>query len=605
MIMGVSAGGVITKYMLAKTNSVPFDHQCEKFFSYDSPLRGANIPVSIQCLLHHINRIASENGQNLLGSNPLLAAAFNALNGPFAQQSLLARFSYNGPGENDWVVNSQTHDDFLAELDGLGAVPIRHIALSNGSPDNTTHANISPGSHMFNVNTSGSQWSIPYWGIIPTLIEVRLNADGYALSDVANQPIYDGYFTVKVDGIALKHFSLIVYTDENTEAYDTAPGGTSNLGLPQIAGMDGNPVPDVNIPIPLLDHSVSMSDLSVTVDATHFCFIPTRSSISAGEGISINGAFSCGQGTSDRCTMNTDPTPLPGQYGVSTPEVNQDHVYLDARIGDVLVDELDAANLLPGGLFPSSLSTYYNAGLPVQSGIPTITISTGLGELHINNAGKVGYANTGDPDSPMDHLNAYTKCDAVITVEERAKLVIGAEPDNKDATLHVTKGSIVHIKANGTLRINTSSALIIEKDGELILEAGAIVELYDQPGGALIAYGRPRIHVKSGGKLTFRGNIVFRGDGFFEFDKGNVVSMPSSFTFTGSGKTYRHFKINDQAQLLKTGGILDLVNCKVQVGCASSLRIVDFTQLVLVKTAFEDIGNGDCYPTFLSTQKGV
>ncbi|MCW5923526.1 MAG: hypothetical protein KIS77_14375 [Saprospiraceae bacterium] len=38
MIMGVSAGGIITKYMLLKAQQTGFDHQCEKFFSYDAPL---------------------------------------------------------------------------------------------------------------------------------------------------------------------------------------------------------------------------------------------------------------------------------------------------------------------------------------------------------------------------------------------------------------------------------------------------------------------------------------------------------------------------------------------------------------------------------------
>jgi len=409
-----------------------------------------------------------------------------------------------------------------------------------------------------------------------------------------------------VDGVTLKEFLLHVETEESDKAYDTAPGGSSALALSALDGLNGLPIPDITIPLwSPEDLYISMSNLSLTTYASHYCFIPTRSSISAGEGISINGAFSCGQGTSDRCTMNTDPTPLPGEYGVSTPEVNQDHVFLDARIGDVLVDELDAANLIPGGLFPSSLTTYYNAGLPVQSGIPTITITTGLGELYINNAGKVSYANTGDPDSPLDHLNAYTKCEAVITVEARAKLVIGAKSENKDATLRVTKGSAVQIRANGTLRINTSSALIIEKGGKLVLDAGAIVELYDQPGGALVPYGRPRIHIQEGGQLIFNGNIVFRGDGYFEFDKGNQVIMPSTFTFTGSGKAYRHFKINDNAQLLKTGGILSLIDCRVQVGCRAKLHIADFTRLVLLRTAFEDIDNATCSSVFISEQMAV
>ena len=63
--------------------------------------------------------------------------------------------------------------------------------------------------------------------------------------------------------------------------------------------------------------------------------------------------------------MSTEDTPLPASYGFTASEKNQDHVFLDARIGDVIVDEVDAAHLVPGGLLPSNLSTYYNAGLPV------------------------------------------------------------------------------------------------------------------------------------------------------------------------------------------------------------------------------------------------
>ncbi len=226
MIMGVSAGGIITKYMLAKTNSIPFDHQCEKFFTYDAPLRGANIPVAIQCLLHHVNYIATENGVDLLGSNPAAAVAFNGLNSPFARQTLLYRFTYDN---GDEVLSSQEHEDFMAELDALGSIPVRHVALSNGSIDNTARANISESSKLFNLNTSGSHLTFG-WLPFPSLyyIQVDLHADGYALSNNPSSLVYDGNFSVIVNGIKLKEYALYV-ENERDKAYDTAPGGSSNL----------------------------------------------------------------------------------------------------------------------------------------------------------------------------------------------------------------------------------------------------------------------------------------------------------------------------------------------------------------------------------------
>jgi hypothetical protein len=450
MIMGVSAGGIITKYMLAKTNSAPFDHQCEKFFSYDSPLRGANIPVSVQCLLQHINYIATDSGADLLAGNPGIAAAFNALTSPFARQTLLYRFYYppNPNNSNDGRLDGNEHDAFTAELDALGAVPTRHIALSNGSPDNTSRANISTGAQMFNVHSSGDAFAITFPPLIPTFVNVTFDANGYALPSTVNGTIYDGNLKVKMNGITFKQFPLEVSPPEAGRTYDTAPGGSSNLAIFAVGVLNGTPVPSITVPIFPFGNgtaSVVMSPVSVTTFATHYCFIPTRSAISAGEGFNITGPFACGQGTSDRCTMSTEATPLPSEYGVSSPEFNQDHVYLDARIGDVIVDEVNPSNLIPGGLLPSSLNTYYNVGLPIQSGIPTTTVSSANGKLSVNNTGKVAYATGNEPVSPLNLLNAYTKCEAVITVENGASLVVGADASAKHGVLTVTETSIVHI----------------------------------------------------------------------------------------------------------------------------------------------------------------
>ncbi|MBX2889504.1 MAG: hypothetical protein KF734_01130 [Saprospiraceae bacterium] len=157
MIMGVSAGGIITKYMLLKAQQTGFDHQCEKFFSYDAPLRGANVPVSIQAFLHHINYIASPQGIDLLASIPQVAAAFNGLTSPFARQTLLYRFYYPADADesDDWEMNSTEHDIFMAELNGMGTLNIRHIALANGSASTLIENNIAPGSLMFYAGTDG------------------------------------------------------------------------------------------------------------------------------------------------------------------------------------------------------------------------------------------------------------------------------------------------------------------------------------------------------------------------------------------------------------------------------------------------------------------
>lgn len=298
-----------------------------------------------------------------------------------------------------------------------------------------------------------------------------------------------------------------------------------------------------------------MSDISVTTMATHYCFIPTRSALSIAESVPLNGTLSCGQGTANRCTMNTLSTPLPAAYGFSASEINQDHVYLDARIGDVIVDEVNGANLVLGGLLPNTLNTYYNVGLPVQAGIPTITIlvdQTGSGKLSINNTGKVGYATGDQPVASLNLLKAYTKCNAVVTVENGATLVVGADDISRHAELLVSQGSIVHIKAGGKLHITSDQSLLWIKPGaKLKLDAGAIVYLES-----------PESNIRIEGELIWNGNIVFSNigtlsKGFFDFKQSHTLTLGDNvdaFRLHGSLKTQRFIRIAANATLAIPAG---------------------------------------------------
>lgn len=589
MIMGVSAGGVITNYMFRKTNSVPFDHQCEKFFTYDAPLRGANIPVSVQCLLQHINYIASDYGQNILAGNPNIAAAFNALTSPFARQTLIYRFYYppNPNDSDDGRLDSGEHDAFMAEVDALGPLPIRHIALANGSPDDTNRENISPGSLMFNVNTSGDATVFVFPGPL-LFVDIEFNANGFAIPDITNDRIYDGNLKVKLNGFRIKQFPLDVEVDAADKTYDTAPGGSSNLAIFAVNVLNGTPVPNLEVPVLPNGQSipVAMSPVAVTTYATHYCFVPTRSAIAADDGISINGTFECGLGTSDRCTMNTEPTGLPDNYGVSTPEINQDHVYLDARIGDIIVDEATGANLIPGGLLPDILSTYYNVGLPVQSGIPAITISSSSGKLSINNNGKVAYAAGSEPDAYLNLLRAYTKCEATVTVEQDAQLVIGADDNTRHGVLTILNGSSLHIKPGGTLRVTSNqSALVIREGATLILDPGAHIILES-----------PESQIRIEGKLIYNGDFNFSGLGYFNFDGTHTLEFgpaATHFQLNGAQPFHRCMKLDNSAVLVLPDGIdLLLDNGGVEYHGGSSILLGTGSDATCTNIRFYSLNTG-------------
>jgi hypothetical protein len=77
---GASMGGLVARYALCKMEKAGFDHQCNLYFSVDTPHEGANIPVSLQAFAQLY--AAKPCGGSAEGSAKQLAS-------PSAQQMLL------------------------------------------------------------------------------------------------------------------------------------------------------------------------------------------------------------------------------------------------------------------------------------------------------------------------------------------------------------------------------------------------------------------------------------------------------------------------------------------------------------------------------------
>jgi triacylglycerol esterase/lipase EstA (alpha/beta hydrolase family) len=52
MLMGISMGGLICRYALAKMETQGDDHKVEKFISFDTPNKGANVPLAFQAFVN-------------------------------------------------------------------------------------------------------------------------------------------------------------------------------------------------------------------------------------------------------------------------------------------------------------------------------------------------------------------------------------------------------------------------------------------------------------------------------------------------------------------------------------------------------------------------
>ncbi|MFF1712860.1 esterase/lipase family protein [Streptomyces sp. NPDC058268] len=129
---GFSMGGLVTRYALAKMEHDNVDHQTELYFSFDSPHRGAWIPIALQSFAHYIRR--------------LNAAFSNQMNSPAARQLLWQHIS-------EWDDSPETDKErieFLAELERVGGWPRRpkKIGVANGVRTGVANG-IDPGVRAF------------------------------------------------------------------------------------------------------------------------------------------------------------------------------------------------------------------------------------------------------------------------------------------------------------------------------------------------------------------------------------------------------------------------------------------------------------------------
>ncbi|MFG2559273.1 esterase/lipase family protein [Streptomyces sp. NPDC048496] len=113
---GFSMGGLVTRHALAKLEMQRMDHQTDLYFSYDSPHRGAWIPIVLQAFAHYIRDLDSRFSDQI--------------NSAAAQQLLWRHI----PEWNSTPAESQKRTDFLSEMQRLGGWPMlpRKIAVANG-----------------------------------------------------------------------------------------------------------------------------------------------------------------------------------------------------------------------------------------------------------------------------------------------------------------------------------------------------------------------------------------------------------------------------------------------------------------------------------------
>ncbi|MEU9457099.1 hypothetical protein [Streptomyces sp. NPDC048277] len=120
MVGGFSMGGLVTRYALARMESERMDHRTTAYFSWDSPHRGAVIPVGVQAFAHFI---------------PVANDFARQMNSPAARQTLWRHYDPKS-GEIGIAPERKEFLEKLAEVGNWPRIP-RIFALANGRGDGT------------------------------------------------------------------------------------------------------------------------------------------------------------------------------------------------------------------------------------------------------------------------------------------------------------------------------------------------------------------------------------------------------------------------------------------------------------------------------------
>lgn len=116
MVGGFSMGGIVTRYALARMEQQRVDHRVGVYFSWDSPHRGAVIPIGLQAFSRFI---------------PLANDFARQMDSPAARQMIWRHYDPK-TGE---VGVAPEREEFLAELQNMGGWPRipRLLSVANGS----------------------------------------------------------------------------------------------------------------------------------------------------------------------------------------------------------------------------------------------------------------------------------------------------------------------------------------------------------------------------------------------------------------------------------------------------------------------------------------
>ncbi|KAA3633139.1 MAG: T9SS C-terminal target domain-containing protein [Bacteroidetes bacterium] len=618
VVIGLSMGGICGKLALREMEIAGEDHESKVFFSFDSPLRGANFPLGAQHALDHLANFHLGEGGQLKHFFPRLNQLISGLESVAPQQLLIYHKDLNSNIPNG------PFRTFMSYFKGLGPLQsCEHIAISNGSQVGKETG--SPHQLLVDIDGSMSEAFNLYYNFndiyaggspLNTLLGIRVRIKIWRLPDAMGgaetSAIYKGSFKSFLFGIIPMIYSYKKeFNPPGCLALDSAPGGLF-------------PTQDQELPDPLPP--------GLNIFSTRLCFIPTVSAIGVGPFQTQDGPLSdpleniedneelinTNRTDASRFIAVDDASPIIPEEGE-----NQWHVTFSYDNSGVLLTEiLDGQGLNGVNQLNSTFNfgkgdvefDYFTAiigtiGLPVKNSGHVINhnLTVGAsGQMWIAHGDRIAFvSNTANPENIAEEFQvilgseACTEDPVTLYVYNGGVVDIGEWDEAAGVTnkgiLATTSNSTLAIGNSGTVTINHQSELDIHEGSVAVVRSGGVLqalhggtvivrsgaELHIQEGALLYLHSSSNLIVEEGGKLVIEsGANIQLWDGADVYGDAVIdifgeLEVQGEFKFSGNG----YFKFEPGNTLTLTGAEAFYLSQESGVVPTRFIEIVDNAKL--------------------------
>jgi hypothetical protein len=490
MVIGTSMGGQVARFALAWMEQQNICHNSKLYVSFDSPHRGANIPIGIQ---HMFNRL-----QDIwIGAGSAKEAIRDQVRREASMQMLNFHYSGDATGYRTSWQNWQQSPNSYPSL-------LRKVAVANGSGQAEFLPGVRPGDEILRMKYKDISFSQFVAG--PN--------HAYALPGTSTRGKNNVVFRWKKAFFARFNGWRYAYADPSWGHFDTAPGSTSRIAGD--ATEEGGPLKT--------DHPINT-------------FMPTLSTLDVRDAGSYNNpdfTYNIRQQIPESNLPNRAKYAFDAYFAAGG--VNEPHVqitdgrasrpgnesYLTDNAGWIQNELRESAHLLPAVL------TYeYNYGSPYRHLLPSVQVNQG-GELYVNHRTRPiggGDQRFAKPPGVPGTFEAYTSnCATVVQLNSGGLLGVGTPGSittSYPATLRMAANSLLDLRAGGRVDVNVGSELRIVAGATLVVRNGATLNIFD--GG--------RVIVETGAYLCVENsnNIVTSGTGTYTVQPGVYYAAKSGF----------------------------------------------------------------------------